>query len=56
MSDRGGGKNYPFMEELKIEILSVVKKYMCVRGIEVKKEIDGKFEAISIDVFLDNRS
>jgi cell division topological specificity factor MinE len=56
MSDRGGGKNYPFMEELKIEILSVVKKYMCVRGIEVKKEIDGKFEAISIDVFLDSRS
>jgi len=23
------------MEELKIEILSVVKKYMCVRGMEV---------------------
>jgi hypothetical protein len=31
----------------------VVKKYIGVRGIEVKKEVDGNFEAISIDVFLD---
>jgi len=56
MSDRGGGKNYPFMDELKNEIVTVVKKYMGVRGVEVKKEVDGNFEAISIDVFLDKRS
>jgi len=53
MSDRGGRDIYPFMEELKTEIVEVVKKYIGVRGIEVKKEIDGNFEAISIDVFLD---
>ncbi len=53
MSDRGGRKIYPFMEDLKSEIVEVVKKYIGVRGIEVKKEVDGNFEAISIDVFLD---
>jgi len=53
MSDRGGRDIYPFMEDLKLEIVEVVKKYIGVRGIEVKKEIDGSFEAISIDVFLD---
>ncbi len=53
MSDRGGKDIYPFMEDLKSEIVEVVKKYIGVRGIEVKKEIDGNFEAISIDVFLD---
>ena len=56
MSDRGGSKNYPFMDELKSEIVAVVKKYMGVRGVEVKKEVDGNFEAISIDVFLDKRA
>jgi len=55
MSDRGGGKNYPFMDELKSEIVDVVKKYMGVRGVEIKKEIDGNFEAISIDVLLDKK-
>ncbi len=53
MSDRGGRDIYPFMEDLKSEIVEVVRKYIGVRGIEVKKEIDGNFEAISIDVFLD---
>ena len=53
MSDRGGRDIYPFMEDLKSEIVEVVKKYIGVRGIEVKKEIDGNFEAISIDVFSD---
>jgi cell division topological specificity factor len=53
MSDRGGRDIYPFMEDLKSEIVEVVKKYIGVRGIEVKKEIDGNFEAISIDVFLE---
>ncbi|NPA61113.1 MAG: cell division topological specificity factor MinE [Epsilonproteobacteria bacterium] len=52
MSDRGGDK-YPFMDELKSEIVAVVKRYMGVRSVEVKKEVDGNIEAISIDVLLD---
>ncbi len=53
MSDRGGKDIYPFMDNLKQEIVEVVRKYVGVRGIEIKKEIDGNFEAISIDVFLE---
>ncbi len=53
MSDRGVKDIYPFMDNLKQEIVEVVRKYVGVRGIEIKKEIDGNFEAISIDVFLE---
>jgi cell division topological specificity factor len=53
MSDRGGRDIYPFMDEMKQEIVNVVKRYIGVRGVEIKKEIDGDWEAISIDVFLD---
>ncbi len=53
MSDRGVKDIYPFMDNLKKEIVEVVRKYVGVRGIEIKKEIDGNFEAISIDVFLE---
>jgi len=53
MSDRGVNDIYPFMDNLKQEIVEVVQKYVGVRGIEIKKEIDGNFEAISIDVFLE---
>ncbi len=53
MSDRGCKDIYPFMDNLKKEIVEVVRKYVGVRGIEIKKEIDGSFEAISIDVFLE---
>ncbi len=53
MSDRGGNQTYPFINNLKKEIVEVVRKYVGVRGIEIKKEIDGNFEAISIDVFLE---
>ncbi len=56
MSDRGGRDIYPFMDELKQEIVDVVKKYIGVRGVEIKKEIDGDWEAISIDVFLDRNN
>ncbi len=41
------------MDELKSEIVAVVKRYMGVRSVEVKKEVDGNIEAISIDVLLD---
>jgi len=53
MSDRSGKNLYPFMEEMKQEIVKVVKKYIGVKGVEIKKEVDGDWEAISIDVFLD---
>jgi cell division topological specificity factor len=53
MSDRKNSTNYPFMEEMKAEIIEVVKKYIGVKGIEIKKEIDGDFEALSIDVMLE---
>jgi len=53
MSDRGGRDVYPFMDEMKQDIVEVVKKYIGVKGVEIKKEIDGDWEAISIDVFLD---
>jgi cell division topological specificity factor len=53
MSDRNGKNIYPFMEDMKEEIVLVVRKYIGVRGVEVHKEIDGDFEAISIDVLLD---
>jgi cell division topological specificity factor len=53
MSDRSGRDIYPFMEEMKQEIVDVIKKYIGVRGVEIKKEIDGDWEAISIDVYLD---
>ena len=53
MSDRKDSTNYPFMDKMKEEIIDVVKKYIGVRGIEIKKEFDGDFEALSIDVMLE---
>ena len=53
MSDRTNLNAYPFMEEMKAEIISVVKKYIGVKGVEISKEIDGEMEALSIEVILD---
>ena len=44
--------NYPFMEDLKADIIAVVKKYITVRDVDIKKEKDGDIEALSIDVQL----
>ncbi len=52
MSDRNN-THFPYMEQMKAEIIEVVKKYMGVKTIEIKKEIDGDFEALSIDVQLE---
>ncbi|NQY22117.1 MAG: cell division topological specificity factor MinE [Campylobacteraceae bacterium] len=54
MSDRDNN-SYPFMEEMKAEIIEVVKKYMGVRKIEITKDLQGDVEALSIDVQLDKR-
>ena len=53
MSDRDRTKGYPFMDEMKAEIMEVVQKYVGVRGVEIRKEIDGEIEALAIDVELD---
>ena len=52
MSDRNN-ETYPFMSDLKEEIIEVVKKYINVKAIEIKKEREGGFEALSIDIQLD---
>ena len=52
MSDRNN-ETYPFMDDLKAEIIEVVKKYIGVKTIDIKKETEGEFEALSIDVQLD---
>ena len=52
MSDRDNN-SYPFMEEMKAEIIKVVKKYIDVKTINVKKEEHDGVEALSIEVELD---
>ena len=56
MSDRDRTNGYPFMDEMKAEIIAVVQKYVGVRGVEIRKEIDGDMEALAIDVELDKRT
>ncbi len=53
MSDRDRTNGYPFMDEMKAEIMDVVQKYVGVRGVEIRKEVDGDMEALAIDVELD---
>lgn len=52
MSDRENNK-FPFMDEMKAEIIEVVKKYIGVKSIDIKKEVIEGIEALSIDVELD---
>ena len=54
MSDRDSMNELPFMSEMKAEIIEVVKKYVGVRAVEIKKEVHGELEALSIDVELDS--
>jgi len=53
MSDRHH-ETYPFMDDLKAEIIEVVKKYIGVKAIDIKKEMEGDFEALSIDIQLES--
>ncbi len=53
MTDRASNSEYPFMDELKAEIIEVVKKYIGVKEVAIKKEVDGELEALSIDIQLD---
>lgn len=52
MSDRSGTDNFPFMDKMKAEIIEVVAKYMGVKDIDIKKEVVGDVEALSIDIEL----
>jgi len=54
VSDRESTDAFPFMDEMKAEIIEVVKKYIEVRAIDIKKEVDGGVEALSIDVELES--
>ncbi len=56
MSDRDRTNGYPFMDEMKAEIIKVVQKYVGVRGVEIRKEVDGDMEALAIDVELDKNA
>jgi len=53
MTDRATNSEYPFMNELKAEIIEVVKKYIGVKEVSIKKEVEGEVEALSIDIQLD---
>ena len=53
MSDRDNNNSYPFMAKMKAEIIEVVKKYIGVKTINITKDVEGDFEALSIEVQLD---
>jgi len=53
MTDRATNSEYPFMNELKVEIVEVVKKYIGVKEVVIKKEVDEEVEALSIEIQLD---
>ena len=56
MSDRDRTNGYPFMDEMKAEIMEVVQKYVGVKGVEIRKEVDGDIEALAIDIELDRNA
>ncbi len=53
MSDRESNL-YPFMDEMKAELMEVVKKYIGVKTIDIKKETVDGIEALSIEVELED--
>jgi len=52
MTDRKSIEEYPFMDEMKAEIMEVIKKYIGVKKVEVTKECENGIDALSIDVQL----
>ena len=53
MSDRTGSSDYPFMEDLKQDIIDVIKKYKKVSKVEVKKASGRDVNSLSIDIELE---
>ena len=56
MSDRVRTNGYPFMDEMKAEIMEVVQKYIGVKAVEIRKEVDGEVEALAIDIELEKEA
>ncbi len=56
MSDRDRTNGYPFMDEMKAEIMQVVQKYIGVKEVQIRKEVDGNVEALAIDIELDKEA
>lgn len=56
MSDRDATAEFPFMNELKAEIIEVVKKYIGVKSVDIKKEQANGIEALSIDIELEKNA
>ena len=52
MADRTNN-TFPFIEDLKAEIIEVVKKYIDVKKVKIQKENHQGVEALSIDIELD---
>ena len=52
MTDRKDSEEYPFMEEMKAEIMEVIKKYIGVKKVEVTKETEDGIDALAIEVLL----
>lgn len=55
MSDRESNE-FPFMDEMKLEIMQVVQKYIGVKTVDIKKETNGDLEALSIDIELEKKA
>ena len=54
MSDRENS-SLPYMDEMKIEIMQVVQKYIGVKTVDIKKEVNGDLEALSIEIELEKQ-
>ena len=48
--------NYPFMNDLKEEILQVIKKYIKVKDINIKTEKNDSIEMLEVEVMLDEKN
>ncbi|RLA72017.1 MAG: cell division topological specificity factor MinE [Epsilonproteobacteria bacterium] len=53
LSDREATEDLHFMDDLKAEIIEVVKKYVGVKTVNIKKEVENDIEALSIDIQFD---
>jgi len=54
MTDRANvKKELPFLDDLKRDIIEVIKKYTKVSNIEIRKESDSDTDAIAINIELE---
>ena len=48
--------DYPFMDDLKEEILQVIKKYIKVKDINIKTEKNQSIDMLEVEVLLDEKA